>query len=49
MMSVVGMAAGESDAARADEAAAEEICARVFSGLPEVPSWYLFEEPGIVD
>lgn len=43
------MAAGESDAARADEAAAEEICARVFSGLPEVPSWYLFEEPGIVD
>lgn len=38
------MAAGESDAARADEAAAEEICARVFSGLPEALSWCLFED-----
>lgn len=33
MMSVVGIAAGESEAARADEAAAEEICASVFSCL----------------
>lgn len=33
MMRVVGIAAGESEAARAEEAAAEEICARVFSCL----------------
>lgn len=40
MMSVVGMAAGEREAARAEEAAAEEICASVFSCL--MPSWCLF-------
>lgn len=33
MISVVGMAAGERDAARAEEAAAEDICARVLSCL----------------
>lgn len=41
MMSVVGMAAGEREAARAEEAAAEEICASVFSCL--MPSWCLFD------
>lgn len=47
MMSVVGMAAGEREAARADEAAAEEICASVFSCL--ILSWCLLDELDIVD
>lgn len=38
MISVVGMAAGERDAARAEDAAAEEIWANVFSGFITTPS-----------
>lgn len=41
MMSVVGMSAGEREAVRAEEAAADEICARVFSCL--ILSWCLVE------
>lgn len=41
------MAAGEREAARADEAAAEEICASVFSCL--MLSWCLVNELAIVD
>lgn len=44
MMSVVGMAAGDRDAARADEAAADEICASVFSGLLDPLSWCFAED-----
>lgn len=48
MMSVVGMSAGEREAVRADEAAAEEICASVFSCL--ILSWCLVDdELGMVD
>lgn len=39
MIRVVGIAAGERDAARADDAAADEICANVFSGFKVTPSW----------
>lgn len=42
MMSVVGMSAGEREAVRADEAAAEEICASVFSCL--ILSWCLVDD-----
>lgn len=42
MMSVVGMSAGEREAVRADEAAAEEICASVFSCL--ILSWCLIDD-----
>lgn len=42
MMSVVGMSAGEREAVRADEAAAEDICASVFSCL--ILSWCLVDD-----
>lgn len=49
MISVVGMAAGERDAARAEDAAAEEIWANVFSALIVTPSCCLMELDGIGD
>lgn len=39
MISVVGIAAGDREAARAEDAAADEIWANVFSCLIATPSW----------
>lgn len=42
MISVVGIAAGDREAARAEDAAADEIWANVFSCLIATPSWWCF-------